>query len=97
MQQLAYIVIAAAMVSVAYVFAKIFERAGFTKALLAISVLIDFYLIILWILGVDRPLYLVCTRIGCFTVTALMLFLPIKLLFTIYLVLRQEMLKRVLG
>lgn len=94
---LSYIVIATAMLSVAYLFAKVFERGGFVKALLASSILIDFYLLLMYLLGIDRPLYLVCTRIGCITITALMLFIPLKLMFTLYLVVRQEALRRILG
>ena len=93
------VVIFAAIVSVAYVFAKTVQAAGFTKAILATSVVIDFYLIIMWLLGIDRPLFtLSFARIGVsLTITALTLFIPLKLLFTIYLFIKSRQLQAALG
>ncbi|RLG75697.1 MAG: hypothetical protein DRO12_05165 [Thermoprotei archaeon] len=94
------LVIFAAVISVAYVFARITQSTGsFTKGILAVSLLIDFYLIILWILGIDRPLFQVkFTRIGAsLTITALTIFIPLKLLFTIYLFIKSRQLQATIG
>lgn len=91
------VLVAVEALSVAYVFARVFDKAGFTKALLATSVLIDFYLFLMWILGVDRPLWMMCTRLGCINITALSLFLPLKLVFTVYLAVNQAKLSKTLG
>ena len=65
---------------------------SFARALLAVSVLVDFYLIILWLLGVDRVLaVLELRRINTqITITALSLFIPLKLVFTLWLWLRAR-------
>jgi len=67
--------------------------------LLAVSVLIDFYLVILWLLGVDRPLVvLTLQRTGTqITITALSLFIPLKLVFTVWLWLRSRGTRRERG
>jgi len=86
-----------AMVSVAYVFAKVVEKAGFVKGILAASVTIDFYLFLLWVEGIDRPVLELCTKLGCATLTALELALPFKMLFTLYLITKQRQLRELLG
>jgi len=92
------LVAAAVAIAAAYVFVKTLQY-GFTKALLAVSVLIDFYLIILWLLGIDRPLYTIYfARLNTsITITALTLFIPLKLVFTIYLFTRQRSLAQALS
>ena len=93
------IVVAAAVISIAYVFVKTLASQGFVKALLATSVMVDFVLVILWLLGVDRPVFVVYfERTGTsITVTALTLALPFKLLFTLYLFYKQRELTSLLG
>ena len=94
------LVIACVAIAVAYTFAKVVEKTGsFTKGVLAVSLMIDFALLLLWILGIDRPLFrLYFARIGAsITITALSVFIPLKLLFTIYLFLRSRQLQQVLG
>ena len=80
-------------VSTAYAFVKVLDiTKSFARALLAVSALADLYLVILWILGVDRPLFtIVFQRTGAgVTVTALTLFVPVKLAFTLWLWLRSR-------
>ena len=93
------LVLAAAIISIAYVFAKTVEKAGFTKAVLAVSVLIDFYLVILWILGIDRQLFTIYfSRLGTgITITALSIFIPVKLIFTVYMFIRLRQIQQALG
>jgi len=94
------LVIFAAIISVGYVFARITQATNsFTKGILAVSILIDFYLIILWILGIDRPLFtLTFQRVGTsITITALTIFIPLKLLFTIYLFIKSRQLQATIG
>ena len=91
-------VIIAAVFSVGYVFAKVTQAtSSFAKGILATSLTIDFYLIIMWLLGIDRPMWVLCTRVGCVTLTALTLFIPIKLLFTIYIFIKSRQLQEQLG
>jgi len=65
---------------------------SFARALLAVSALVDFYLVILWLLGVDRVLaVLELRRINVqVAITALSLFIPLKLVFTVWLWLRSR-------
>ena len=82
------LVVATAVVSTAYVFAKTLDvTKSFSKALLAVSALVDFYLIVMWILGIDRTIAILeFKRLGTsIQITALTLFIPLKLAFTIYL------------
>lgn len=94
------VIIFAAVISVAYVFAKITQSTGsFTKGILATSVVIDFYLAIMWLLDIDRPLFtLYFARTNTsITITALSIFIPLKLLFTIYLFIKSRQLQQVVG
>jgi len=94
------LVIFAAVISTAYAFAKVVQAtSSFTKGILAVSLLIDFYLVIMWLLGIDRPLFqLRFARIGAsVTITALTLFIPLKLLFTAYLFVKSRQLQQALG
>ena len=65
---------------------------SFTKAVLAVSLAIDFYLIILWLLGIDRTIAILkLRRINIqIPVTALSLFIPMKTIFTIWLWLKTK-------
>ena len=93
------LIIFAAVISVAYAFARIVQATNsFTTGILSISILIDFYLIILWLLGIDRPVATITfQRIGTHvTITALTLFIPIKLLFTIYIFMKSRQLQEIL-
>ena len=79
--------------SAAYAFVKTLDiTKSFARALLAVSVLVDFYLIILWLLGVDRTIaVLELRRINVqVAITALTLFIPLKLVFTVWLWLRAR-------
>ena len=92
------IVVAATILSVAYVFVRSLSL-GFVKALLATSMIVDFALIIFWLLGIDRPvlvLYFSRTRTSI-TITALTLALPFKLLFTLYLFIKQREISKFLS
>ena len=94
------LVIFAAVISTAYASAKTIQATNsFTKGILIASVLIDFYLVLLWILGIDRPLFTVTfQRIGTsVTITALTLFIPLKLLFTLYIFTKSKQLQQALG
>jgi len=80
-------------VSTTYAFVKVLDTTkSFAKAVLAVSALADLYLVILWILGVDRPLFTIMfQRTGTgVTVTALTLFVPVKIAFTLWLWLRSR-------
>ena len=91
-------VVIVAVLSVGYVFAKVTQAtSSFTKGILAASLTIDFYLIIMWLLGIDRPMWVLCTRVGCVTLTALTLFMPFKLLFTLYIFIKSRQLQEQLG
>ena len=93
------IVVAAAVISIAYVFVKTLASQGFVKALLATSVMVDFVLVILWLLGIDRPVFAIYfSRTNTsITVTALTLALPFKLLFTLYLFIKQREISKFLS
>jgi len=85
------------MVSAAYVFVKIAEKYGVTKGFIALMLLVDVYAVALMILGIDRPLFIIYTRLGSITVTALMIFLIIKIPFTIWTIAKSAKLQQVLG
>lgn len=92
------IVVAATILSITYVFVKTFDR-GFVKALLAASIMVDFALVIFWLLGIDRPVVTIYfKRTGTsITLTALTLALPFKFLFTIYLFIKQREIASIIG
>ncbi len=82
----------------AYTFARTLENTGsITRSIIAVSVMADLGAAALLVLGVDRPLFLLCTRLGCITVTALTLFLAAKIPTTIYLILNRERLEKLLD
>jgi len=87
------LVVVAMAVSSAYAFVKVLDASkSFARALLAVSALVDFYLILLWLLGIDRPLFTIfLQRIGAsVAVTALSLFIPMKVAFTLWLWLKTR-------
>lgn len=92
------IVVAATILSITYVFVKTLDR-GFVKALLAASIMVDFALVIFWLLGIDRPvLTIYFKRTGTsLTLTALTLALPFKFLFTFYLFIKQREIASIIG
>lgn len=75
----------AMMLALAYTLVSITVRKGIEHAILAASILVDFFTLVLMVLGIDRPLFLFCTKFGCATVSATMLFLVFKLPATVYL------------
>ncbi|MCD6085186.1 MAG: hypothetical protein J7J20_06590 [Desulfurococcales archaeon] len=91
------LVLAAFILSLAYVFARVAQQHGMTKAMIAVMVLVDIYAIALCLLGIDRPLFVVTTRLGNAAVTALELFLLVKIPLTIYIIIKSKQLQQVLG
>jgi len=91
------LVLAAFIVSIAYIFTRIALQHGMTKAFIAVMILVDIYAVILMILGIDRPIFIVTTRLGNATVTALELFLLVKIPLTVYIIIKSEQLQQVLG
>ena len=71
--------------SLAYSFVKLALAKGLDHALLGASILVDFSALLFMLLGIDRPLFLLCTKLGCVTITATMAFLAVKLPLTGYL------------
>ena len=90
-----HLVLAAFFVSLAYVFGKTVQR-GLVEAMIAVMVLADIYALFLMLLGIDRPWIMVCTRLGCITITYLQAFLLAKLPLTIYTMLKKKQLKQTL-
>jgi len=74
------LVLATFILSLAYVFARVAQQHRMTKAMIAVMVLVDIYAVALCILGINRPLFVVTTRVGNVIVTALELFLLVKIL-----------------
>ncbi len=68
-----------------------------SKALLSTLLAADIATAALILLGVDRPLFTLCTRLGCTTITALELLLATKLAATIYTALQRDKLEHILG
>jgi len=94
------LVVIAAIISTALVFVKTLQHTGsMTKAVIAASIVIDFILIVMYVLGIDRPLFAISLqRLGItITITALTIFIPFKLYFTIYLLAKQRSLQQILG
>ncbi len=81
----------------AYTFVKTLEKTGsLARGIIAVSVMADLGAAALLVLGVDRPLFLLCTRLGCVTVTAMTLFLAAKIPATVYLVAKRKTLEKLL-
>ena len=98
MQQLYYaIVLAAFIVSLSLIFVKTAEKYGLAKAVIALMITADVFTVMLLVLGIDRPLFIITTRVGSLTVTALMMFLIVKIPFTIWTIAKSSKLQRVLG
>lgn len=85
------------MFSAAYIFVKISEKYGLTKGFISLMIVVDIYTVAFMLLGIDRPLFIIYTRLGSITVTALMLFLIIKIPFTIWTIARTAKLQKILG
>ena len=85
------------MLSTAYIFVKISERYGLAKGFIALMLAADIYVVLLMLLGIDRPILVIKTRIGSITITILTLFLLIKIPMTIYSILKIEQLRKILG
>ena len=86
------------MFATAYIFIKALQAVGPTKAFLLTLMLADLFIIMLMLLGLDRPwrvLYL--NGRPYWTITYLQLFLAFKLPLTIYLTWNREQLQRILG
>ena len=80
-----YILGGVMVASLAYSFVRLSLARGIDYALLGASILVDFFTLMLMVLGIDRPLFILCTKLGCATVTAAMVFLAFKLPLTGYL------------
>ena len=93
------VVLLGMIVSCGYVFVKISERYGLAKGLVSLMILVDIYAVILMILGIDRALFQIrFARLGTsITVTALTIFLLLKIPLTIYIVMKSRQLQQVLG
>ena len=86
-------VVVAIVVSTAYTFVRVLQLTNsFARAVLATSVLIDLDLLLLWLLGIDRPLFAIAFRRlkTTITVTALTLALPLKVFLTLWMLRRTQ-------
>ncbi|WFO75642.1 hypothetical protein J4526_01810 [Desulfurococcaceae archaeon MEX13E-LK6-19] len=97
MELVAAAALAAFMLSITYAFVKIAERQGIAKAFIAALILADLFVILLMLLGIDRPLIIIKTRLGSTTITYLQVFLLLKVPFTIWSIVNREQLRRILG
>lgn len=77
-------VLTAFMLATALVFVKTVPH-GFMKAVAASMIIADLFLAVFLVLGIDRPLFIINTRLGSVTVTALMMFMLIKIPLTLYI------------
>ena len=91
-----YIVLVALVLSLAYVFAKAMQRS-LADAIVAVMILANIYAILLMLLGVDRPLAIICTRLGCTTITCIQAFLLLETPLTIIAIIKKKQLKQALG
>ncbi len=81
------------MLSTSYVFIEVSN--GLTKGFISLMLASDIYVVLLTLLGVDRSLFIVTTRIGSITITILPLFLPIRTSMIIYVIIKSELLKEI--
>ena len=89
--------IVAFVLAAAYVFTKITMQLGLAKGFIAVMILADIYAVMFMLLGIDRPLFIVSTRLGSITVTALELFLLVKIPLTVYSIIKMKALQQVFG
>ena len=83
--------------SISYIFIKALQTVGPTKAFLLTLMLADLFIVVLMLLGLDRPwriLYISGRPV--WTITYLQLFLVFKLPLTAYLTFNREQLRKVL-
>ena len=83
--------------SISYIFIKALQAVGPTKAFLLTLMLADLFIVMLMLLGLDRPwrvLYINGRPV--WTITYLQLFLLVKLPLTAYLTMNREQLRKVL-
>lgn len=81
--------------SVTLAFILISWRYGVVKGLLAALLLAKLLAAMFMLLGVDRPIATVKTKLGDFTITAMMLFLASSFVTTIYIAARLGDLDRI--
>ena len=85
------------MFATAYIFIKTLQSIGPTRAFILTLMLADLFIVMLMLLGLDRPwriLYINGRPV--WTITYLQLFLVFKLPLTAYITFNREQLKRVL-
>lgn len=82
-----YILASAMIFALAYVFTQ-FAKQGFMIAMLAASVMLDFYALVFMLIGMDRPVAILCTKFGCATITLALLFLSVKIPFSLFLAIK---------
>lgn len=80
----AYVLAGIAIATLGYMYVRIFERAGLLPALFGTSLMVDLFTLMLILLGIDRPWLLLCTKLGCITITYATAFLSVKLPLTLY-------------
>ena len=70
---------------------------GVTKSIIVTLLLMKVWIGVFYLMDVDREFFIVETRIGSFTVTAMMILFVSTLIANVYLIARMENLRRILG
>ena len=91
------IAVLAFIVGISWIFTKTLEKYGIGKAFIVSMLFTDIFLVVFLVLGVDRPLFTVYTRIGSTTFTAVEVLLFVKLPITAYLIAKSNKVVEVLG
>ena len=91
------IAVLAFIVGISWIFIKAMEKYGIGKAFIVAMLFTDIFLVVFLVLGVDRPLFTVYTRIGSTTFTAVEILLFFKLPITAYLIAKSNKVVEVLG
>ena len=86
------------MAIVAWVFMQTLKTTrSMSRAFIATLLVADLAALAMLFLGIDRPVARVCTRIGCTTVTAMEIFLALKVPVTLYSIAKQGKLRQLLD
>jgi len=91
------VAILAFVIGIAWIFTKTMEKYGIGKAFIVSMLFTDIFLVVFLVLGVDRPLFMIQTRIGSTTVTAVEILLLFKMPITAYLIAKSSKIVEVLG
>ena len=93
------IILAVFLLSLTFVFTTLIAKTsiGVVKSLIVTLIVAKVWIGVFYLMGIDRPLFVIKTKIGNTTVTAMMLLFLTTLATNLYFITRVEKLEKILG